>query len=228
MLSFYEVRMRAFSESPAETVTEAFNGLRIRRDFLDFVLEDGKRQLETFGKIVWPQLGDLEYVEHEEFENFYIDDLKVHVKVDYVTRSGDGTIVVTDWKTGQEYIPEKDDIQLAVYGLWASSKYEVPLERVKLELAYLRTGRSIPVELSTDIVREVKEAVLASSAEVLAADFLEDFPTAPAPEKCIACPFATICPDGAETLQELRAQEMLDAVEGAIGRVAVESPGRDQ
>lgn len=215
LLFFYESHMRPFLESTAEEVTEAFNGLRVQEDFLNFVLEDGKRQLETFVRVVWPQLVDLQYLEHEEFENFYIDDLKVNVKVDYVSRSRDGTIVVTDWKTGREYVPAEDDIQLAVYGLWASSKYEVPLERVKLELAFLRTGRSIPVELTTDVVREVKEAVLASSAEVLAVDFLEDFPTAPTPEKCISCPFATICPDGDAILQEFRAQEMLDAVEGS-------------
>ena len=216
MLSFYESQWRMFSEKPAENVTEVFNGMRIHQEFLDFVLEDGRRQLQRFVKIIWPQLRDMEYLEHEEFENFYIDDLKVHVKVDLVTRSGDGTIVVTDWKTGQEHTPDKDDIQLAVYGLWASSKFEVPLESVKLELAYLRTGRSIPVGPPSDIVREVREAVLASSAEVLAADLLEDFPTAPNPEKCISCPFASVCPDGDLTLQELRSSEMLEAVSGSF------------
>lgn len=220
MLSFYEAQWRAFSESPAQNLTEGFNGMTVSEEFLEFVLADGKRQLERFVRIIWPQVRDLEYLEHEEFENFYIDDLKVHVKVDLVTRSGDGTIVITDWKTGQEYTPDKDDIQLAVYGLWASSKFEVPLERVKLELAYLRTGRSIPVELRSDIIRDVTEAVLASSAEVLAADDLEDFPTSPYPERCLSCPFASVCPDGTATLEDLRARDML----GELPKARVATP----
>lgn len=161
---------------------------------------------------MWPNLADLEYLAHEDFENFVMGGgVKVNVKVDYVTKSPDGRIVVTDWKTGEER-REENELQMAVYGMWASSKYDVPLNRVILELAYLRTGDSRPVKLDEEAVSFAKEAILADSAEVLAADRIEDFPTNPAPDRCTACPFARICPDGVQVLEEYFATSVRDTV----------------
>lgn len=190
-----------YKQMARETVTEAYNGLAVQEKYFNLVLEDGRKQIANFVKIVWPNLADLEYLSHEQFENFVIGGVKVNVKVDYVTKSPDGKIVVTDWKTGEER-REENELQMAVYGMWASSKYDVRLDRVMLELAYLRTGDSRPVKLDEEIVAFAKEAILAGSAEVLAADRFEDFPTNPARDRCIACPFARVCPDGTQVLDE--------------------------
>ncbi len=200
-----------YKQMARETIAEAYNGLAVQEKYFDLVLEDGRRQLVNFVKIIWPNVADLEYLSHEQFENFVVGGVKVNVKVDYVTKSPDGKIVVTDWKTGEER-REENELQMAVYGMWASSKYDVPLDRVMLELAYLRTGDSRPVKLDAEAVAFAKEAILAGSAEVLAADSLEDFPTNPAPNRCIACPFARVCPDGIQVLSEYFATSVQSTV----------------
>jgi CRISPR/Cas system-associated exonuclease Cas4 (RecB family) len=190
-----------YKQMARDLVAEAYNGLAVQEKYFDLILEDGRAQIANFVKIVWPNLADLEYLSHEQFENFVVGGVKVNVKVDYVTKSPDGKIVVTDWKTGEER-REENELQLAVYGMWASSKYEVPLNLVMLELAYLKTGDSRPVKLDEEAIADAKEAILAGSAEVLAADKLEDFVTNPSPDRCIACPFARVCPDGTQVLDD--------------------------
>ena len=190
-----------YKQTAREMVAEAYNGLAIQERYFDLILEEGRKQVANFVNIVWPNLADLEYLMHEEFENFALESIKVNVKVDYVTKSPNGSIVVTDWKTGEER-REENELQMAVYGMWASSKYAVPLSRVMLELAYLRTGSSHPVKLNEEAVTFAKEAILTGAADLLAADRIDDFPTNPAPDRCIECPFARICPDGIQVLEE--------------------------
>ena len=216
-VAFYDERVRAYKGTSRDTVVEAYNGLLLRDEFWELIRNDGAAQLGNFIQIIWPNLADLEYLQHEEFENFYLQDIKVNVKVDYTTRSQNGIVVVTDWKTGQDFRPEEGNVQLAVYGLWAASKFQVPLGKVRLELAYLRTGRSYPVELTEDLVRDAKEAVTAGAAEVLAAEDLDDFPTSPDPDKCTSCKFATVCPAGKGILEQFFADSVKDVV-AKLGR----------
>lgn len=211
-IAFYRDSVRRYRETARETIAEAYNGLLLRDEFFDLIRDDGTLQVANFVQITWPNLAGLEYLQHEEFESFYLHGIKVNVKVDYATRSPDGTVVVTDWKTGQDLRPEEGSVQLAVYGLWAASKYEVPLNKVRLELAYLRTGRSYPLEVTQELVQDAKEAVIAGAGEVLASDALEDFPTSPHPERCTACKFATVCPDGKTMLERFYAESARESV----------------
>lgn len=190
-----------YVQAAEEKIVEAYNGLQIQGRYFDLILEDGLKQIATFVNVLWPNLADLEYLTHETFESFVVEGIKVNVKVDYATKSPDGRIVITDWKTGEER-REENELQMAVYGMWASSKYGVPLNRVMLELAYLKTGASRPVRPDDQAIDDAKEAILAGAAEVLAADRMEDFPTSPAPDQCIGCNFAKVCPDGIQILEE--------------------------
>jgi len=201
-----------YKQTARETIAEAYNGLAIQEKYFDLVLDDGRKQIANFVNIVWPNLADLEYLQHEEFENFVSEGIKVNVKVDYVTKSPDGKVVVTDWKTGEERQRHENELQLAVYGMWASWKYDVPLDRVMLELAYLRTGDSFPVRMDEEAVAFAKEAILVGAADVLAADKFDDFSTNPAPDRCIACPFARVCPDGIQILEDYFATSVRSTV----------------
>src|SRR2546428_5314093 len=185
----YSQLVDQYKRTARETITEAYSGLAIQSKYFEVIREDGRKQIANFVNIFWPNLADLEYLMHEEFENFVVEGIKVNVKVDYVTRSPSGKIVVTDWKTGEERRKE-NELQIAVYGMWAASKYDVPVDRVMLELAYLRKGDSHPVKLDEPAITFAQEAILAGAADVLAADSMDDFPTNPALDRCSACPFA--------------------------------------
>jgi hypothetical protein len=86
--------------------------------------------------------------------------------------------------------------------MWASSKYNVPLSEVMVELAHLRTGKSHPIKLSDDMVDSAKECIFVGASEILATETSEDFQMNPRPQRCVACPFAKLCPDGSQLLTE--------------------------
>jgi CRISPR/Cas system-associated exonuclease Cas4 (RecB family) len=204
----YAGSVARFEKQANELISEVYNGLPVQHTYFDLIRSDGQEQIANFVRLVWPNLADLEYLSHEQFENFVVGGVKVNVKVDFVSRSPDGKVVVTDWKTGEER-REENELQLAVYGMWAASKYDVPLNRVLLELAYLRTGKAKPVKFDEESIAVAKEAILAGSAEIIASDRLDDFPTNPSADQCVACAFAQVCPDGSQVLGELLAYSNL-------------------
>lgn len=212
----YAALVSSYEDKSTERIAEAYNGLAIRHTYFDLVLSDGQKQIANFVKIIWPNLADLEYLAHEQFENFVVGGVKVNVKVDFVTKSPDGKVVVTDWKTGDER-REENELQLAVYGMWAASKYDVPLDRVLLELAYLRTGTPKPVKFDEDAMASAKEAILAGSAEIIASDRLEDFATNPSADRCCACAFARVCPDGNRVIEDCIAYPPTVGSSGSTG-----------
>ena len=198
----YSQKVGDYKKTARDTVVESFNGLVLTDRFFDLIEKDGKQQISNFVNIVWPHLEDLEYLMHEKFESFAIEGIKVNVRVDYVTRSPNGKVVVTDWKTGEEGRFTDANLQMIVYGMWASSKYGTPLSNVMLELAYLRKGESRPVQIDEDDVSSATEIVLATVSEILASETLEDFPTNPDRDRCLGCAFACVCPDGTTILKD--------------------------
>jgi len=191
-----------YKEKSSETITEAFNGLKIEDTFYELVRKDGESQIRNFIEIVWPRLSNLEYLAHEEFESFVVNGIRVNVKVDYVTKSPNGKIVLTDWKTGAEKNVLEGGLQMAVYGMWASSKYNVPISEIMVELAHLRSAKSHPIKLDDKMVSTAKETIYIGASEILATDSVDGFSTNPTPEKCVACPFARVCEDGSQILEE--------------------------
>ncbi len=198
----YSETINRYTETAADVIAEAYNGLTVEGAYFDVVRRSGKRDIANFVNILWQHLVDQEYLMHERFESFTLDAIKVNVKVDYVTRSPNGKLVVTDWKTGEDHHPEEANLQLVVYGLWAAAKYGVSTDDVMLELAYLSSGKSYPAGLDVESVTAAREAVMAGASDILASDRLEDFPTNPEPNRCIACPFARVCPDGTQILED--------------------------
>lgn len=62
-----------------------------------------------------------EWLEIEDFSSFRLDDVKVHVKLDFACREGD-RIHIFDWKTGRRD-DEDNSVQLACYALYANEKW---------------------------------------------------------------------------------------------------------
>jgi endopeptidase La len=84
--------------------------------------------------------------------------------------TNDDTIVLTDWKTGDDREEYESDLQIGIYVLWAMQHYQKDASQIQSKLAYLKTGTMRPYEFSYDDLEKVKERIL----EFLAVKKLKD------------------------------------------------------
>ena len=130
------------------------------------------------------------------------DTMKINLKIDYLTRSEDQTIVITDWKTGNEEL-QGDNLQVGIYTLWCMNKFEYPVDKIKAELIFLRTGKTLPISLTMNDCNSIKEKILAEASEIMLIDSIDDFIPTPRRRKCVSCQFAIICQEGKKIIEEL-------------------------
>jgi CRISPR/Cas system-associated exonuclease Cas4 (RecB family) len=189
-------RLEQYRKTASDTILEYYNGLSHDDEFFNYILEEGKEKIKMFFEVIWPQIKDLEYLKHEDFDKFKIGDVEVIVKVDYVSKTKTGLIVLTDWKTGADNNEEyESDLQIGTYVLWAMQYYQKNASDIRSELAYLKTGKMRPYAFSEDNLEEIKKKIVVNFQKMNRSYEIEDYPTDPNPKKCISCQFGSICPD---------------------------------
>jgi CRISPR/Cas system-associated exonuclease Cas4 (RecB family) len=190
----YLKRLNGFQTTADITITECFNGEHIDPAFFDSIRISGVEMLDTFFTIVWPTLKRLEYLSHEQFDNFKIGTVPVTVKLDYITKNNVDKLVLSDWKTGKER--RESNLQLGAYVLFAMQKYNKTPDDIFSEIIYLASsGKPRPYRFSSDQLDEVKEIIISDYERMNATYEMDSFPADPSPKKCINCPFASLCPD---------------------------------
>ncbi|MBN6189188.1 PD-(D/E)XK nuclease family protein [Aneurinibacillus sp. BA2021] len=149
------------------------------------------------------EMQDVEHItllEVEKLNDFIMDDEKIYVKLDALYRRGDGTYVITDWKTGK--VAEKNEEQLWLYALYLHEYYGVPLSLIEVRTEYLLDGqcvRSTPTEEHLEWIRHKIRVSLQSMRSYLADSYynrplpLESFTGAGTEMTCRMCNFRQIC-----------------------------------
>jgi len=206
----YLKRLKGFKITADDMITEYFNGELRDPAFFDNIQTSGVEMLDIFFKIVWPNLKSLEYLSHEKFDNFMIDSVPVTVKLDYITKSNSGKLVLSDWKTGKER--RESNLQLGAYVLFAMYKYNKDPENIFSEIIYLgSSGKPRPYKFSSDQLDEVKEIVVSDFERMNASYEMESFPADPSQKKCLNCQFASVCPDSRhKDTEEIRDDTSVD------------------
>jgi len=190
----YLKRLNGFQITADTTITECFNGEHLDPAFFDTIRTSGTEMLDTFFTIVWPTLERLEYLSHEQFDNFTIGTVPVTVKLDYITKNNVDKLVLSDWKTGKER--KESNLQLGAYVLFAMQKYNRGPDDIFSEIIYLAsTGKPRPYRFSSDQLDEVKDIIISDFERMNASYEMENYPANPMPKKCLNCPFASLCPD---------------------------------
>ena len=192
--SQYTQRIEQYRKMAKKRLTEYFNGEPIDERFFDNIRTEGIDQISMFFGVIWPQLEDLDYLRHERFDRFMVGNVEVIVKVDYVSKTKDGIIVVSDWKTGTDNEEYENDLQIGLYALWAMETYEKEPEEIKSELIYLTTGKMRVYEFSIEDLEEIKRNIIKDFEDMNRTIDIEYFHPDPHPKKCLSCQFATICP----------------------------------
>lgn len=177
-----------------ETFTEYHNGETIPGAFFRTIEENGKTCLHTFfGK--WPEFACRECLRHEEFDHFSIGDVGVMVKVDFAGKMPDGTIILTDWKTGRDDDEYESELQMAAYVMWAKEFYQKTTDEIGTELVFLKTGARKPYAFYDEQLQEVRDMISLEFAAMNASYEYGDFPARPSQRECMSCKFAEVCPD---------------------------------
>lgn len=192
-------RLGEVRQAPEKHLVEAVNGLGVDADDLDACAERADALLSRFFEEVWPRVRDRRYLAHEELDDLTVDGVRVIVVADLVTELDDGTVCVTDWKTGSRQGDPDDHLQLGTYLLWASRRYDVEPADLRGELVYLQDGAFEITEPTRERLEDVRQTIVEQGSEMLQAD---SFPADPGDDVCPTCPFATICEEGEEHLPE--------------------------
>jgi CRISPR/Cas system-associated exonuclease Cas4 (RecB family) len=193
-MNAFSKKVSLYKNIGGETFTEYHNGEKIANSFFAAIDENGRTCLHTFfGK--WPAYRSRECLRHEEFDHFSIGDVGVTVKVDFVWKMPDGTLVLTDWKTGRDDDDYGTELQMAAYVLWAKEYYKLSADSISTELVFLKTGATKPYAFFEEQLCEVEEMISREFAVMNASYEYGDFPARPTQRECLSCRFAEVCPE---------------------------------
>ncbi|HNX17512.1 MAG TPA: PD-(D/E)XK nuclease family protein [Methanoregula sp.] len=193
-LSAFRKKVSLYKNIGGETFAEYHNGGEIPDSFYTYIEENGKTCLETFfGK--WPDYRNRECLRHEQYDHFSIGDVGVTVKVDFVGKMPDGTLVLSDWKTGRDDDEYETELQMAAYVLWAQEYYRKTADEIKTELVFLKTGAIKPYAFYEEQLRDMQEMIRREHATMNTSYEYGDFPARPSARECLSCKFASVCPE---------------------------------
>ncbi len=187
--------VESYRKNASKQIVEFFNGAPINEAFFDYMREDGLDQLSLFFGVIWPQIVHLQYLRHEKFDHFQVDDVKAIVKVDYAVKNQDGKVVILDWKTGADKAEYESDLQVGAYVLWATKYYKLFPDQVESHLVYLATGMMRSHTFSEEQLGTIEELIVSDFSKMNETYDIESFSPDPSRTKCIGCHFASICSD---------------------------------
>jgi CRISPR/Cas system-associated exonuclease Cas4 (RecB family) len=194
-ISAYLRKVARYKDMATELLTEYRNGEQFNGSFFEGMEESGKTCLDTFFGTVWPEYAIRECLRHEEFDRFRIGDVEVTVKVDFASRLPNGTIVLSDWKTGRDDNEYETELQMAAYVLWAMQYYKIGADMITSELVFLKTRETKSYPFFAERLCEVQEMITREFAAMHASHEYGNFPARPDSRECMSCRYAVICPD---------------------------------
>lgn len=168
--------------------------LEIRNTMVESI--QGFYQSDSFAFI--KTLSRSQWLSKEELDAFDFHGTKIWVKLDFVARHGE-RVYLYDWKTGR--VVSEDETQLAVYGLYAFSKWGVELEDLRLLDIYLKKQLPVILKLNEPLLSKAESVIRDSIEEMkglLVHDSenranIDDFPMIDETKVCRRCFFKEIC-----------------------------------
>lgn len=141
-----------------------------------------------------------QWLEVEEFSSFYDNGIKIYSVFDFVCRKNE-VVFIYDWKTGKDD-HNQHKLQLACYGLFATRKWGLNPEHVKLREFNLSNGKMYEMSLEEFDLDDIHNHIRSSIEDML--NCLEDRQTNLAIEErfdlsvnrkdCERCNYVRICP----------------------------------
>ena len=160
-----------------------------------FFASDSYRFIQT--------MSDTQWLAIEELDSFEIHGAKLWVKLDFAIRHGE-RVYIYDWKTGK--VVKENEVQLAVYAIYAQQKWDVDLRLIRLFDVYLNQQLPVKVKPTDKLISSASEFIQSSVDDMkeLLADRennkaeIDLFPVASEDREsypCSYCSFQTVCFD---------------------------------
>ena len=160
-----------------------------------FFASDSYRFIQTMSDSQWLAIEDLDFFEMYK--------AKLWVKLDFAIRHGD-RVYIYDWKTGK--VVKENEIQLAVYAIYAKQKWDIDLKLIRLFDVYLNQQIPVKVKPTDRLINSANAFIESSIADMreLLTDKennkteIDSFPMASEDRNsypCSYCNFQTICYD---------------------------------
>lgn len=106
---------------------------------IDDILQEIEKYIGNFYKSKYfeiaKDLDDDQWLPVEEYANFMFEGTKVYVKIDFAYKPAPQSIIIVDWKTGQEEII--DDLQLTCYSMYSAEKWNVSPDKINAVYFFL-------------------------------------------------------------------------------------------
>ncbi|MDG6898149.1 MAG: PD-(D/E)XK nuclease family protein [Nitrososphaerota archaeon] len=200
VLSSATERVEEWRARGPASIVEYRNGVPFSDATLDRMRTEIIEQLSTFLHVVWPELKEMEYVQHEKFDRFRLDDIPVTVKLDCVMRVPGGPHLLIDWKTGNDDDRYEGRLQLSAYAAWAASQLGVDLDQARVQLVFLKSARRKELSITGADLERTRRTIASDWSEFSAPRSYEAYPPRPDSRTCTSCRFAKLCPDARLTL----------------------------
>lgn len=135
----------------------------------------------------------------EQRERFTLAGVTVHLVMDLVVQEPDGGRVIWDWKSGGERAV--DEFQGAVYALYGQQAWDLPVDGLRMCIAYLQPQRVQEVILTSESLAQaraqIEDSISAMRARLREAKEnladIDDFPMTDDLVRCVGCAFKRLC-----------------------------------
>jgi len=135
----------------------------------------------------------------EKRERFELAGTTVYLVMDLVVQEPDGVRVIWDWKSGHK--EQVNEFQGAVYALYGQRAWGLPVDRLRMRLAYLQPQRVQELVLTPELLAQTQAQIEASIAAMRArlrdveenVAHIDDFPMTDDLTRCSGCAFKRLC-----------------------------------
>ena len=140
----------------------------------------------------------------DTLDSFELDGIKVWCAPDFAFQDAEGVFHILDWKTGEENVRTISQ-QLACYALFAMNKWNVSLERIRIQGVFLKDGGRVRTydlnqESIDTVTKQIHDSYNAMREKLTDADANvaeeENFPRRLLESRCANCQFRRICLQG--------------------------------
>ncbi|MDY6866023.1 MAG: PD-(D/E)XK nuclease family protein [Halobacteriota archaeon] len=196
-LEYVSRYINEIKEEPSRYIIEASNKKKITEEEIYRIEKEIERKVKIFFNEFFDYYKDLEIIKHEEYCNVELDGYKFWLIPDLVTKSKDGTVYISDWKTNSSYSDAMDDHQMKLYILWALEEGISDLDNLRAEVVFLDIGESKEFKTTQEELDTFKNGLVTKSKELYecidSKSGETDFPKCEDEEVCISCGFKAYC-----------------------------------
>jgi len=197
VLNYVSRRITEIKKNKEKNIVEAMNGKAISDTDLIEIGEEAKRQLNIFFNEFIDSYKDLQIITHEEYCKIDINGHTFWVVPDLITKSDDGRIYITDWKTDSTYSDAIDEYQMKMYILWALEEGISDLDHLRAEVVFLDIGKSEEFKTTKEEIESFKKELIFKSTELYekidSKSGKDDFNKCDNEEICNSCGFKSSC-----------------------------------